>query len=292
MPSQDINEFIKICQQEIIKLALKEDVFEGDVTSLATIPLEWESVATLVSKDIGILSGVEAARLIIKTSEIPLELNVFMSDGEAVKPGDKILEMKGSTRQILTYERTILNFMQRMSGIATKTNRFVKEIEHTKAKIIDTRKTAPGLRYFDKQAVVHGGGSNHRSGLYDLILIKDNHIDACGGIKPAIQSAKNFIKQHNRALKIEIEVRSLNELKEVLEEGADIILLDNFELKDLLVGVEMVKQHQTIKTEASGGVELDTVKKIAESGVDYISVGALTHSVKALDLSLLILNPN
>ncbi len=287
-----IDTFKANCKREIIRLALNEDIYSGDLTTLATIPETKNLQALLKSKSRGIVSGIETAGLILKEAKSGLRLNALKSDGDRVFPGDCIFELSGRAWEILTYERTILNFMQRMSGIATATNTFVKEVEHTSAKIVDTRKTAPGLRFFDKEAVLHGGGANHRIGLFDMILIKDNHIDAAGSIRNAIQLAKSYLSDHQNDTKIEVEVRTLNELALAIDEKPDIILLDNFNLDDLKRGVEMVKQKSAIKTEASGGVDIKTVRKIAETGVDFISVGALTHSVKALDISLVIQNTN
>ncbi len=281
-------DFRTLCQNEIIRLALKEDIYSGDVTSQATIPDTSRTKAILKAKASGIISGMQIAEMILTQVTSSLTIKPHKTDGDRVQSSDTVFIIEGKTRDILTYERTILNFMQRMSGIATKTRRYVDEIDHTSAKILDTRKTSPGLRFFDKQAVVHGGGQNHRIGLFDMILIKDNHIDVSGGVVQAIQNAKSYIKQHNSDLKIEVEVRNLPELQAAITQSPDIILLDNMSLSDLKKSVSMVSSAGNIKTEASGGVNLETVKMIAETGVDFISVGALTHSVNALDLSLVM----
>lgn len=265
--------------------ALAEDVGDGDHTSLATIPDNTTGKAKLLVKDIGILAGVELTEEIFRQVDSSLNMQVFLHDGDAIKPGDIVLEVTGDAKSILTAERLVLNCMQRMSGIATKTHQIVELLKGTKAKVLDTRKTTPGMRYLEKWAVQIGGGVNHRFGLYDMILIKDNHVDYSGGITHAIENTKRYLHAHNKNLAIEIEVRSLNELEQVLQTGGvDRILLDNFSFENMRQAVKMIGGRFT--TEASGGITVDNIREYAECGVDYISVGALTHSVKSLDLSL------
>lgn len=265
--------------------SLKEDVGDGDHTSLATISEGTPGKAKLLVKDTGILAGVELACEIFHVVDRDLKISVFLADGAAVKPGDVAFEVKGSAVSILTAERLVLNCMQRMSGIATKTRGIVDLLEGTKALVLDTRKTTPGLRYLEKWAVRIGGGVNHRFGLYDMILIKDNHVDYSGGIKQAIENTRGYLARNGKKLAIEIEVRNLAELKRVLETGGvDRILLDNFNFTDLREAVKIIGNRY--ETEASGGITVDNIRQYAECGVDYISVGALTHSVKSLDLSL------
>ncbi|MBC8172686.1 MAG: carboxylating nicotinate-nucleotide diphosphorylase [Chitinophagales bacterium] len=269
---------------EIINSALIEDIQEGDHTTLATIEPDAEGKAILLVKEHGILAGVDLAEIILKHINPELEINIFIPDGSLVEPGNIAFVAEGRIQALLVAERTMLNFMQRMSGIATKTNEFVQKIRHTKAKILDTRKTTPGLRYFEKWAVRLGGGHNHRFGLYDMILIKDNHIDFCGGIENAIQRTVDYLEENELALQIEIETRNLHEVEEVLRVGKiNRIMLDNYPIHLLYDAVKLIDGKY--ETEASGGVNLDSVIDIAGSGVDYISVGQLTHSVHSLDLS-------
>ena len=270
---------------QFIKNAIAEDVGDGDHTSLSTIPQGTQGRAKLIVKEKGILAGVELALEIFQQVDSRLKVDVNLRDGEAVSPGDIVLNVHGSTHSILLAERLVLNCMQRMSGIATKTNRIVKSLEGYKTKVLDTRKTTPGLRYLEKWAVRIGGGVNHRIGLYDMILIKDNHVDYAGGIHNAINQAKAYLKDTGKQLQIEIEVRNLEELQQVLSiGGVDRIMLDNFELPLLKQAVEMIDGK--FVTEASGGIVEENVADYAACGVDYISMGALTHSVKSLDLSL------
>lgn len=270
---------------QFITNALAEDVGDGDHTSLATIPGNIKGKAKLLVKDHGILAGVELALEIFREVDKDLEVNVFLQDGAEIKPGDIAFEVEGDVKSILTAERLVLNCMQRMSGMATKTHQIVEILKGTNAKVLDTRKTTPGLRYLEKWAVRIGGGVNHRFGLYDMILIKDNHVDYSGGIKQAIENTRKYLKHHNKNLEIEIEVRNLNELDEVLQTGGvNRILLDNFNYDDLGEAVKRIGGKYI--TEASGGITIDNIRQYAECGVDYISVGALTHSVKSLDLSL------
>jgi len=274
----------EIIDQFIIS-SLKEDVGDGDHTSLATIPPDTTGKAKLLVKDYGILAGVELAAEIFHVVDSGLKLTVFLQDGSKIKIGDIAFEVEGNVQSILKAERLVLNCMQHMSGIATKTHEIVDVLKGTNTKVLDTRKTAPGMRYLEKWAVRIGGGVNHRFGLYDMILIKDNHVDYAGGISEAIESARNYIKEKNKKLAIEIEVRNLEEVEEVLQTGGvDRILLDNFNFSDLRDAVDMIEGRYI--TEASGGITIDNIREYADCGVDYISVGALTHSVRSLDLSL------
>lgn len=265
--------------------SLNEDVGDGDHTSLATIPKGTQGKAKLLVKDEGILAGVELALEIFHIVDADLKVTVFLNDGAKVKPKDIAFEVEGDAQNILKAERLVLNCMQRMSGIATKTRQIVDILQGTGAKVLDTRKTTPGLRYLEKWAVRIGGGVNHRFGLYDMILIKDNHVDYSGGIRQAIENTQQYLKDQNKNLAIEIEVRNLEELQQVLEVGGvNRILLDNFNYADLREAVKIINGR--FITEASGGITIDNIREYAECGVDYISVGALTHSVKSLDLSL------
>lgn len=270
---------------QFIKDTLAEDVGDGDHTSLATIPAGTTGKAQLLVKDTGIIAGVELALEIFFIVDLDLRAEVFINDGAAVKPGDIVLVVSGSVHSILKAERLVLNCMQRMSGVASTTHQIVELLKGTGTKVLDTRKTTPGMRYLEKWAVKIGGGVNHRFGLYDMILIKDNHVDYSGGISNAIRNAQEYIAQQNKKLQIEIEVRNLDELEEVLRHGGvDRILLDNFKPEVLQQAVAMNEGRYI--TEASGGITMDNIMSYAACGVDYISVGALTHSVKSLDLSL------
>lgn len=271
--------------QPFIANALKEDIGSGDHTSLATIPEGKTGKARLIIKEHGILAGVAVALEIFKAVDSSLKVNVFLNDGAVVKTGDIALEVSGSSRSILMAERLVLNTMQRMSGVATQTHQVVQLLSGTQTKVLDTRKTTPGMRYLEKMAVVIGGGVNHRFGLYDMILIKDNHVDYAGGIAQAIVAAQSYLKKNNLNLPVEIEVRNLSELAQVIETGqVDRILLDNFDFETLKQGVKLVAGRYI--TEASGGITLDNVRQYADCGVNYVSMGALTHSVKSLDMSL------
>jgi nicotinate-nucleotide pyrophosphorylase (carboxylating) len=269
---------------DIIKNALKEDVASGDITTLATIPDYILGKGTFHVKDEGIIAGFEVVREVFKTVDENLVLLQNLRDGDHVKTGDIAAIVEGSASSILIAERTALNFFQRMSGIATMANRFREIVSHTKAKIIDTRKTAPGLRAIDKMAVKLGGCDNHRIGLYDMFLIKDNHIAVAGSITQAVKDCFVYRNQLAGDFLIEVETTNLLEVAEAMKSGADIIMLDNFEIGEMAKAVNLI--NGKCKVEASGGVNLYTVKEIAETGVDLISVGALTHSVKALDISL------
>jgi nicotinate-nucleotide pyrophosphorylase (carboxylating) len=265
--------------------ALAEDVGDGDHTSLATIPDGTIGKAKLLVKDSGILAGVDLAIEIFHQVDRDLKVTVFLNDGAEIKPKDIVLEVAGNAQSILKAERLVLNCMQRMSGIASKTREIVDLLKGTNAKVLDTRKTTPGLRYLEKWAVRIGGGVNHRFGLYDMILIKDNHVDYSGGIRQAIENTHRYLENKNKKLAIEIEVRNLEELDQVLQTGGvNRILLDNFSFNDLCQAVNVIEGRYI--TEASGGITIDNIRRYAECGVDYISVGALTHSVKSLDLSL------
>ncbi len=270
---------------QFIANALKEDVGDGDHTSLATIPEGTLGKAKLLVKDYGILAGVELGVEIFKYVDPGLRVNVLLQDGAEVKPKDIVLEVEGDVHSILKAERLVLNCMQRMSGIATNTNEIVDLLKGTNTQVLDTRKTTPGMRYLEKWAVRIGGGVNHRFGLYDMILIKDNHVDYSGGIRPAIENARQYVSTLDKKLAIEIEVRNFDELEQVLQTGGvDRILLDNFNFADLKTAVNMVEGRYI--TEASGGITVENAREYANCGVDYISIGALTHSVKCLDLSL------
>ncbi len=271
--------------EAFVERALIEDVGEGDHTSLSTIPLGIESKAQLLVKENGILAGVDVALEIFKKVDPQLKVELFKKDSEKVVVGDIVLKVYGSVHSILIAERLVLNVMQRMSGIASITNKIVQLVADTKCKILDTRKTTPGLRFLEKEAVLIGGGFNHRFGLYDMILIKDNHVDYAGGIKNALVNAKNYLKKIQKNIPIEIETRNLSELKEALEEGGFFrVMLDNYSFEDIKTAVSMV--NGTIEVEASGGITIENVREYALCGVDCISMGALTHSVKSLDLSL------
>jgi nicotinate-nucleotide pyrophosphorylase (carboxylating) len=271
--------------EEFIQNALDEDIKDGDHTSLSTIPAEAVGKARLLVKDEGILAGVELAEKIFKTVDKDLKIEVLLKDGSSIKYGDIVLYVEGSDRSILTAERLVLNCMQRMSGIATVTSEIVKKLEGTNCKVLDTRKTTPGFRMMEKWAVSIGGGVNHRIGLYDMILIKDNHVDYAGGIKQALWAAQKYLVEKGKDLPIEIEVRNLNELAEVLEVGGVIrIMLDNFSFENIREALKLIDGRFPV--EASGGITPDNVREYADCGVDYISMGYLTHSAKSLDLSL------
>ncbi len=270
---------------QFIKNALAEDVGDGDHTSLSTIPSGTQGRAKLIIKEDGILAGMELAVEIFAVVDASLKVDVLLQDGAAVKVGDIGLTVSGSTHSILIAERLVLNCMQRMSGIATKTHRIVSLLKDTKTKILDTRKTTPVLRYLEKWAVRIGGGVNHRIGLYDMILIKDNHVDYAGGISYAIKAAQKYLADQQKSLQIEIEVRNIEELSRVLATGGvDRIMLDNFSFDNLRAAVKLIDGKFT--TEASGGITEENVLEYAACGVDFISMGALTHSVKSLDISL------
>ncbi len=275
---------------DIIKNALNEDVASGDITTLAIIPKDLNGYAEFLIKEDGVIAGYEVVKKVFELVEPGLEFSAKFKDGDKVKSGQIAATISGKASSILTGERTALNFFQRMSGIATYANQFIETVKHTHAKIIDTRKTVPGLRIIDKLAVKLSGCANHRIGLYDMFLIKDNHIAVAGSITKAIEACKLFNKQKNEDFKIEVETKNLEEVREALNCGIDVIMLDNFTPENMKKAVEFINNR--CKVEASGGINLDTVKEIAETGVDLISVGALTHSVKALDISLNITTNN
>jgi len=270
---------------ELIQLAFAEDIGDGDHTTLSCIPETAKGKVHLLVKENGILAGVAVAEQIFHTFDPELIVTVFISDGAEVKVGDIAFTVEGKVRSLLQTERLTLNVMQRMSGIATITRKYVKKLEGTKAQVLDTRKTTPGMRMLEKEAVRIGGGMNHRIGLFDMILLKDNHIDFAGGIENAITRAKEYLWRQGKNIPIEIEVRNFEELNCVLKIGGiDRIMLDNFTVEDTRKAVETVAGKYEI--ESSGGITYDTIRAYAETGVNYISVGALTHSVKSLDLSL------
>ena len=269
----------------IIERAFAEDIGDGDHSSLSCIPEDKTAEAVLLVKEDGIIAGVDVAKKVIHYYSQKLNLEIYINDGTIVHKGDVVFKISGPQRDILAVERTVLNFMQRMSGIATHTNQYVQKLRGLKTKVLDTRKTTPGLRLIEKEAVKIGGGENHRLGLYDMIMLKDNHIDYAGGIRNAIIAANEYIVKNNLNLKIEIEVRNLDELQQVLEIGkVHRIMLDNFDITTTRKAVEMIASKY--ETESSGGITLDTIRQYAECGVDYVSVGALTHHIKSLDLSL------
>jgi nicotinate-nucleotide pyrophosphorylase (carboxylating) len=271
--------------KEFISHAFAEDVGDGDHSTLAAIPAAARSKAKLLVKDDGILAGVELANSIFHQFDASLKLDIKLQDGERIKKGDIAFVVEGSARSILTTERLVLNCMQRMSAIATLTNRLTTLIRGTKAKLLDTRKTTPNFRLLEKWAVLIGGGQNHRIGLFDMVMLKDNHIDMAGGMEQAILKTKDYLRATNRTLKIEVETRNLKEVEEVLRiGGVDIIMLDNMAIDEMKRAVWLINGRY--QTEASGGITEDTIRSVAECGVDFISVGALTHSVKSLDLSL------
>lgn len=265
--------------------ALNEDIGPGDFTTLATIPDNAIGKAQLIVKDNGILAGVTIAEKIIQAFDSSLKVTTFIQDGATVQKGDIAFIVEGKSQSITTIERLVLNVMQRMSGIATETHRLTQMILHTNCKLLDTRKTTPNFRYFEKEAVRIGGGYNHRYALYDMILVKDNHIDFAGGVKPALSKISEFIKERNLTIKVEVETRNLDEVDEVIETGVAFrIMLDNFTPEKLREAVLHINGR--VETEASGGINENTLVSYAETGVDYISMGALTHHVKSFDLSL------
>ena len=269
---------------EMIKLWFAEDIGDGDHTTLSSIPADAMGKQQLIIKEDGILAGVEVAKRIFNIFDPNLKMTQFLKDGDAVKKGDIAFVVEGSVRSLLQTERLMLNIMQRMSGIATRTAGYVELLKGTNTRVLDTRKTTPGLRMLEKEAVKIGGGCNHRFGLFDMILLKDNHVDFAGGIKNAINRTHDYLNSIGKKLKIEIEVRSFDEIRQVLETGGvDRIMLDNFSVEDTRKAVEMIGGKY--ETESSGGITYDTIRSYAECGVDFVSVGALTHSVKSLDMS-------
>jgi nicotinate-nucleotide pyrophosphorylase (carboxylating) len=272
--------------KDFIHSALAEDIGEGDHSSISTIPEDKVSKAKLLVKADGIIAGIELAEKIFNEVDSSLQITFYKKDGDAMKIGDVAFEVQGPARSILSSERLVLNCMQRMSGIATYTNRLCKLIEGTSTQLIDTRKTTPNFRLVEKWAVAIGGGRNHRFALYDMIMLKDNHIDVAGGITKAVGDAKQYLQKKNKTLKIEVETRNLNEVREALAANVDVIMLDNMKVDEMKEAVKLI--NGKCKTEASGGITDSTLRSVAECGVDYISMGVLTHSTKSLDLSLKI----
>lgn len=271
-------------EDRLIDLAFAEDIGDGDHTTLCCIPETAMGKSHLLIKEDGILAGVEVAKRVFARFDPTMQVEVLIGDGTPVKVGDIAMVVTGKIRSLLQTERLMLNIMQRMSGIATMTHKYVKLLKGTGTRVLDTRKTTPGLRMLEKQAVKIGGGTNHRIGLFDMILLKDNHVDFAGGIANAINRCHEYLKQRNLNLKIEIEVRNFDELQQVLDcGGVDRIMLDNFSVADTRKAVEIINHRY--ETESSGGITFDTIRSYAEQGVDFISVGALTHSVKGLDMS-------
>ena len=271
-------------EDRLFDLAFAEDIGDGDHTTLCCIPETAVGKSKLLVKEAGILAGVDIARKVFHKFDPELKMEVFIEDGSVVKPGDVAFIVSGKIRSLLQTERLMLNIMQRMSGIATMTHRYMEQLKGTKTRVLDTRKTTPGMRILEKEAVTIGGGTNHRIGLFDMILLKDNHVDFAGGISQAIERCHQYLEKRNLNLKIEIEVRSIDELQQVLNKGGvDRIMLDNFTPELTRKAVEMIGGRY--ETESSGGITLETIRNYAECGVDFVSVGALTHSVKGLDLS-------
>lgn len=274
---------------DLLTLAFAEDVGDGDATTLSTIPADEMGAQRLIIKEEGILAGVEIARMVFQKFDPSLKMTVMIPDGSHVKPGDIAFVVEGPVRSLLQTERVMLNIMQRMSGIATVTARYQERLAGTKAKVIDTRKTTPGMRVLEKEAVKIGGGGNHRMGLYDMVLIKDNHIDFAGGIHQAVEAARKWCAENGKDLKIEVEVRDTDEINQALAENVDRIMLDNFTPERTAEAVKLINGRTEI--ESSGGITLDTIRPYGEAGVDFISVGALTHSVKGLDMSFKAVKP-
>jgi len=271
--------------RELILRCISEDLGDGDHSSLACIPWEAEGKARLIIKEEGILAGVHVAAEVFATIDKELSCEILIEDGKSVHPGDIPFYISGRQQSILKAERLVLNLMQRMSGIATSTYQYVSRVKGTKARILDTRKTTPGLRFLEKEAVRIGGGMNHRMGLFDMIMLKDNHIVYAGGIEKAITTTREYLRKNDRRLKIEIEARNLDDVKLILQTGGvNRIMLDNFSIGDTLAAVNLIRGRY--ETESSGGITLDTVRDYAECGVDFISVGALTHHIRSLDMSL------
>ena len=269
---------------ELIKLWFAEDIGDGDHTTLSSIPADAMGKQQLIIKEEGIVAGIEVAKRVFAAFDPELKMTQYLKDGDRVKPGDVAFVVEGRTQSLLQTERLMLNIMQRMSGVATRTAEYVKLVEGTKCRVLDTRKTTPGLRMLEKEAVRIGGGCNHRIGLFDMILIKDNHVDFAGGIEQAVSRAKEYCKACGKDLKIEVEVRTLEDLQKVIDMGGvQRIMFDNFDTEKTRKAVEMVAGRY--ETESSGGITFDTLRSYALCGVDFISVGALTHSVKGLDMS-------
>ncbi|NJO92334.1 MAG: carboxylating nicotinate-nucleotide diphosphorylase [Chloroflexia bacterium] len=270
---------------DLIDRSIAEDIGDGDHSTLSTVPKDTQGSAKLLVKETGIIAGVDIAKRIFRKIDPSLKTEIFIQDGATVKPGDVVFHVHGSTHTILQAERLVLNFMQRMSGIATNTNRYVEKLAGLKTKVLDTRKTTPGLRVVEKMAVKIGGGKNHRFGLYDMILVKDNHVDFAGGIKKAIEKIQSYLIIYGKKIPVEIEVRNMRELEEVLNAGfIDRVMLDNFSPEQTKKAVEFINGR--IEVESSGGINLETIRSYAECGVDFVSVGELTHQIRSIDLSL------
>jgi nicotinate-nucleotide pyrophosphorylase (carboxylating) len=271
--------------RELILRSLAEDIGDGDHSSMACIPSHAAGRAKLLIKEKGILAGAEVARKTFALADKKLKTELILHDGAEIVPGDIAFFVSGSQRSILKTERLILNIMQRMSGIATSTREYAEKLQGLRTKILDTRKTTPGFRLLEKEAVRIGGGTNHRMGLYDMIMLKDNHIDYAGGIEKAILRTKEYLKKNNLNLRVEIEARSIADVRKIMSVGlVDRIMLDNFSIKDTLTAVKVIDGK--CETESSGGITLETIRSYGECGVDFISVGALTHHIKSLDMSL------
>lgn len=271
--------------REFILRSIGEDLGDGDHSSLACIPWEAYGRAKLLIKEEGILAGVNVAREAFSTIDREMTCEILIEDGKKVIPGDIAFYVSGRQQSILKSERLVLNIMQRMSGIATSANQYVNLLQGLKTKVLDTRKTSPGLRFLEKEAVRIGGGMNHRMGLFDMIMLKDNHITYAGGIEKAIEKTREYLKTNNRKLKIEIEARNLDDVKKIMETGGvNRIMFDNFNIEDTIAAVNIIKGRY--ETESSGGITLETVRAYAECGVDFVSVGALTHHIRSLDMSL------
>ena len=276
---------VKDLIDRLIDLSFAEDIGDGDHTTLSSIPADAMGKSKLLIKEEGILAGIEIAKMVFHRFDPTMKVEVFIEDGTWVKPGDVAMIVEGKIQSLLQTERLMLNIMQRMSGIATMTNKYVRALEGTKTRVLDTRKTTPGMRVLEKMAVKMGGGENHRIGLFDMILLKDNHIDFVGGVAKAVTGAKEYLKAKGKNIPIECEVRSLEDIKEVFAAGGvDRIMFDNFSVEQTREAVALVAGR--CETESSGGITLETLRDYAETGVDFISVGALTHQIKSLDMSL------
>ncbi len=274
---------------ELISLSIKEDIGDGDHTSLSTIPANARGKMQLLAKERCVIAGIEIAEIVFRRLEPSIIFETLVTDGDTVQYGDTVFYVEGTVITLLQAERIVLNIMQRMSGVATKTRFYVEQLKDFKTKILDTRKTTPGMRVFDKLAVAIGGGENHRMGLFDMIMIKDNHIDFAGGITAAVNSCLKYCKDKNKVgMKIEVETRSIEDIEEALATGiVDRIMLDNFSVEETREAVDFIRRNnKSVEIESSGGIRIDTIREYAACGVDYISIGALTHQVESIDLSL------